>query len=280
MSIKNVILLLSAVFASLQMMAQTMPIFLQGTWKIEGKNIYEHWDILSENSMKGVSYTVDNNKMVVIEYLDIVGKRTGVTYTAVVPSHNQGRAISFSQTLNDSLFVFENPRHDFPQKIVYKKLSDTEIAVHLSGGETEMSYKITKHTENENTEKYDKALADLLGADEYGMKTYMFVILKTGKAVIEDKDRVNEIFRGHLDNISRLSEDGKLIVAGPLMKNEKQYRGIYIFNVQTTEEAAALLETDPAIKTGLLEPEIFPWYGSAALPTYLDAHEKIEKQKP
>lgn len=128
--------------------------------------------------------------------------------------------------------------------------------------------------------KYDKALADSLGADAYGMKSYVFVILKTGSETIEDKEKISEIFRGHLDNINRMANEGKLIIAGPLGKNDKAYRGIYIFDVKTTEEAAALLKTDPAIESGILDAEIFSWYGSAALPAYLKVHEKIEKERP
>ena len=35
--------------------------------------------------------------------------------------------------------------------------------------------------------------------------------------------------------------------------------------------------TDPAIEAGILDYEIFDWYGSAALPEYLKIHEKIQK---
>ncbi len=128
--------------------------------------------------------------------------------------------------------------------------------------------------------KYDKALADSLGADMYGMKSYVFVILKTGPATIDDKEKVSQIFRGHLGNIARLAKEGQLVVAGPLGKNDKSYRGIYIFNVKTKEEAEILLKTDPAIESKLLDAEIFSWYGSAALPAYLNVHEKIEKERP
>jgi uncharacterized protein YciI len=126
---------------------------------------------------------------------------------------------------------------------------------------------------------YNKALADSLGADEYGMKMYTLVILKTGTNKTEDKTVIDSLFRGHMNNIGRLAASGKLVVAGPLKKNDKSYRGIFIFNVKTTEEAAALLETDPAVKEKLLEAEIFQWYGSAALPTYLPVHGQIEKVK-
>jgi len=64
-----------------------------------------------------------------------------------------------------------------------------------------------------------------------------------------------------------------------LGKNDKSYRGIFIFNVKTMEEATALLEADPACKEKLLDAEIYVWYGSAALPEYMKAHEKIGRKK-
>lgn len=72
------------------------------------------------------------------------------------------------------------------------------------------------------------------------------------------------MFRGHFDNIGRLAEQGKLVVAGPLGKNKKEYRGIFILDVNTVEEAKALLATDPAVKEKLLNAAIFEWHGSAA----------------
>lgn len=127
---------------------------------------------------------------------------------------------------------------------------------------------------------YDKNLADSLGADDYGMKSYTLVMLKTGGGNIEDKARVDSLFRGHMENIGRLAEAGELIVAGPLGNNSNNYRGIYIFDEPDKAKVAELLLTDPAIKADLLAYDIYNWYGSAALPVYLETHSKIEKIKP
>jgi len=128
---------------------------------------------------------------------------------------------------------------------------------------------------------YDKVLADKLGGDEYGMKKYFLVILKTGANTSNDKELINESFRGHMNNINRLVEEGKLIVAGPFEKNENNYRGIFVLNnIESIDEAKKLLQTDPAIKNGLLDYEIFSWYGSAALPEYVPFSDKIWKSKP
>ena len=126
---------------------------------------------------------------------------------------------------------------------------------------------------------YNKTLADSLGADKYGMKMYIFVILKTGSNTTTDKTRLDGLFRGHMENITKLANSGKLVVAGPFKKNDKSFRGIFILNVKTTAEALELLDKDPAIKEKVLEAEILEWYGSAALPMYLPFHDKIEEQK-
>lgn len=127
--------------------------------------------------------------------------------------------------------------------------------------------------------QYNQSLADSLGADEYGMKSYVLVILKTGSNQTAKPTTLDSLFHGHLNNIGRLAREGKLVVAGPLKKNEKSYRGIFILNVKTTEEAQALLETDPAIKSKVLDAELYNWYGSAALPMYLPYSEKIGKKQ-
>jgi len=128
---------------------------------------------------------------------------------------------------------------------------------------------------------YDKTLAEKSGGDDYGMKNYFLVILKTGTNTTTEKELIAESFKGHMDNINRLVKDGKLVVAGPLGKNEKNYRGIFILNnLKSLEEVKELLQTDLAIKNRLLDYEIFTWYGSAALPEYLPFSDKIWKSKP
>lgn len=127
--------------------------------------------------------------------------------------------------------------------------------------------------------KYDKALADSLGADKYGMKMYYLVILKSGSNQVTDKEKMAELFKGHMNNINKLVKDGKMVIAGPLGKNDKQYRGIFVLNAKSKEEVDGLLEGDAAIKEKVFDVEIYPWYGSAALSKYLEYHEKVEQTK-
>ena len=127
--------------------------------------------------------------------------------------------------------------------------------------------------------KYDENLAKSLNADQNGMKKYVFCLLKTGTNTTASKEETQKLFEGHMANIDKLAKEGKLVVAGPFMKNDRNYRGIYIFNVETVDEAQKLVATDPAIQAKLLEAELTPWYSSAALQETLKIHEKISKKK-
>jgi len=125
---------------------------------------------------------------------------------------------------------------------------------------------------------YDQALAEQLGADDYGMRSYVLVVLKTGPVVMEDKNARNRVFRGHFANMKRLADKKQLILAGPFM-DAGDSRGLYIFNVETIEQAEKLVETDPAVAAGVFVAEYKKYYGSAALMMVNDIHQKIQKTK-
>lgn len=124
---------------------------------------------------------------------------------------------------------------------------------------------------------YDAELAHKLGADDYGMRPYVLVILKTGPANITDDARRKELFAGHFSNMARLAEEGKLAVSGPFIEGGDM-RGLYIFNVADIAEAEALVVTDPAVEAGVFTPELTKFYGSAALMTVNETHLKIQKK--
>ena len=127
---------------------------------------------------------------------------------------------------------------------------------------------------------FDPELAKRLGADERGMKMYVLCILKAGPHDADIKgDQRKKVFEGHFANIGRLADEGKLAVAGPFGKNDKLYRGLYIFNVATIEEAEKLVMLDPAVQAGVFVPDLTLWYGSAAMMVVSDTHKRIEKPK-
>lgn len=92
------------------------------------------------------------------------------------------------------------------------------------------------------------------------IKQYYFVMLTRGNnaASIDSVERA-KIQEGHLANIRKMAEAGKLNIAGPFGDNGN-WRGIFIFNVQSEEEVKELLKNDPAIQAGRLSYEIHPWW--------------------
>lgn len=271
---------------------KNFPYFLVGTWSNKAMGLYEHWDSIATGKIKGICYKKIDNTVAINEYLELEsnGKEKNTIYDATVVGKNNGKKVSFWAThLSDSLLVFENPKHDFPKKIQYKLINVNHIEITISDGKNKLaSYDMMRHSAtpifaSDSTIKnpnYDVALALKTGSDDYGMKKYFWVILKTGGNESADKNTISQAFRQHLNNINKLVADKKLIVAGPLTKNDKNYRGIFIFDVATKEEVEEILQTDATIKLDILQYEIYQWYGSAALSEYLEAADKIWKLKP
>jgi uncharacterized protein YciI len=124
-------------------------------------------------------------------------------------------------------------------------------------------------------QKFDAALAAQVGADDYGMRNYVLVVLKTGpKPMPQGPDR-DAMFKGHFANMKRLSDEGKLAFAGPF--DDENWRGLFIFAVPEIEEARKLVATDPVVASGEMVPEFHKLYGSAALMLVPAAHDRVRK---
>jgi len=85
------------------------------------------------------------------------------------------------------------------------------------------------------------------------------------------------MFKGHFANIKRLAGEGKLALAGPF-GDKNDWRGMFIFAVDTPEEAEKLVATDPVIRSGEMVAEYHRLYASAALMEVTGIHAKIAPQ--
>jgi len=101
-----------------------------------------------------------------------------------------------------------------------------------------------------------------IGPGGWEMTTYYVGFLYKGeKWTPEETPETKKIQEGHMANIQRLGAEGKLVIAGPFTDGG-DLRGLYVFRVASMEEARALVETDPAVKSGRLRFEIHPWFAA------------------
>ncbi len=109
--------------------------FLEGTWKVEGKEQYEIWEI-NDNGLSGYMQIISSGVKKKQEILTIKTIENQIVYEATVPDQNEGKTVRF--TLNREIknyFSFENPEHDFPKKIQYEYINENKIAVRVIGDE-------------------------------------------------------------------------------------------------------------------------------------------------
>jgi len=123
---------------------------------------------------------------------------------------------------------------------------------------------------------YDSLKAREYGADDYGMRKYVIAFLKKGPNRDLPQEEAIELQKAHMKNIGRMAEAGQLVLAGPFFGNG-DLRGLYIFKVDSLEEAQRLTQTDPAVQAGSLEMDLLEWYGSAALLDVNKTHPSLAR---
>jgi uncharacterized protein YciI len=87
---------------------------------------------------------------------------------------------------------------------------------------------------------------------------YLAFLTRGDKWTPEKTPATEAIQKAHLDNINKLADMKKLVVAGPF-GDDGRLRGIFVFKVATIDEARSLAATDPAVQAGRLALQIHPW---------------------
>lgn len=106
------------------------------------------------------------------------------------------------------------------------------------------------------------AKAPDIGPGGFEMTTYYVGFLYRGlRWTPEQTPETEALQKGHLANIQKLAQEGKLLLAGPFTDGG-DLRGIFVFRVGSMAEAQALAESDPAVKAGRLRLEFHPWYAA------------------
>lgn len=118
---------------------------LNGRWVMQTDKvtIREQWQQKNKNEYLGKSWTSKRKDSTLNETLILSYENGVIKYTSIVVGENDGKAISFvlTKTEND-MYVFENPQHDFPKRIIYHFKSNSELTATIDDGKENGDNKI------------------------------------------------------------------------------------------------------------------------------------------
>ncbi|MDV6170381.1 DUF6265 family protein [Flavobacterium sp. DG1-102-2] len=107
-----------------------------GNWQntTDEPNFGETWKQANDSVLKSKAYFVKNGQISYYEFVTLVESAGKLNYIVTVPNQNEGEAVSFEMTsANENQLVFENPKHDFPNKIIYNKVGNDSLVAEISG---------------------------------------------------------------------------------------------------------------------------------------------------
>lgn len=110
--------------------------WLIGTWQSRSENALatETWKKLNDSVYAGTSYVVVEKDTVSSESISLLQSGGEILYIPTVKNQNNGLPVSFTLTsASEEQLVFENPAHDFPQKISYARTSKDALVAEISG---------------------------------------------------------------------------------------------------------------------------------------------------
>ena len=107
--------------------------FMAGCWRLEanGRIIEEQWLMPAGGSLMGVGRTVAGGKTVEYEFLQIRDLPDGLTYIAKPSGQPEASFKLLSRTADE--VVFENPTHDFPQRVRYRRAGPDALHARVEG---------------------------------------------------------------------------------------------------------------------------------------------------
>ncbi|MCE3283382.1 MAG: hypothetical protein K0Q66_2119 [Chitinophagaceae bacterium] len=110
--------------------------WLLGSWKSSTSHgiALESWQVASDSSFTGVSHFIQGKDTVSSESIRLVQDGNDLLYIPTVKNQNNSQPVTFRMTssTNDQ-FVFENPAHEYPQKITYTRISSDSLLAVVSG---------------------------------------------------------------------------------------------------------------------------------------------------
>ncbi|MCD4735559.1 MAG: DUF6265 family protein [Bacteroidales bacterium] len=113
---------------------QTDLAWLNGSWISADQSYHEIWTNVNDTLIAGIGYTVEDNDTLFSETLQIINSTINTYYLATIPDQNFGMPVRFDYISYDTgKIIFENKIHDFPNRIEYRKITDSTIKITVSG---------------------------------------------------------------------------------------------------------------------------------------------------
>jgi uncharacterized protein YciI len=89
----------------------------------------------------------------------------------------------------------------------------------------------------------------------------LVLLVRPPNAPERPKAELDQLQEGHMANMKRLADEGKLFKAGPTEDfSGRNIRGIFILKTESVDQAREWVATDPSVKAGRLAPEFMKWY--------------------
>lgn len=108
--------------------------WLTGVWRMErgSRSVTETWTEAAGGTMLATSRTIANGKTVEYEFVVLREDTAGDVYYVAKPSGQTEAAFKLVRAAQGEL-VFENPQHDFPQRITYTLKPDGTLLAAIEG---------------------------------------------------------------------------------------------------------------------------------------------------
>ena len=110
--------------------------WLLGKWenKSDEGNLMEIWKKTNDSLFIGESYFIKGKDTLHFEKIQMKQKGENLLYISTIKGENNDKPVTFNHNVEiEKQLVFENPKNDYPRKIVYKPIAKDRIFIEVSG---------------------------------------------------------------------------------------------------------------------------------------------------
>lgn len=115
--------------------------WLKGTWKLVDEDVYEQWTTDGDSRLVGLSFAIEKGDTVLMENMTVEITNGQGAFVVRVVDQNENKPIAFPLTrCAEGRLLFENPQHDFPQRVAYERGEDGTLLAWVEGGDRKLTF--------------------------------------------------------------------------------------------------------------------------------------------